>query len=187
MRLILCQPRYLSRAKFSCKIIKNCIWIISRHGWYFQLKSSFLEDNDKFIIPLWRHQMETFSALPAICAGNSPGSGEFPAQRPVTRSFDVFFDLRPNKQLSKQWWGWWFETLSKPLWRLCTCNDMRHRGWCCSGDARSQCISSHGIDLNLPENFDFIPEGLIHMWVVIYINLTLLVLRQQYSTRDGCS
>ena len=44
--------------------------------------------------------METFSALPAICAGNSPVTGEFPAQRPVTRSFDVFFDLRLNKQLS---------------------------------------------------------------------------------------
>ena len=45
--------------------------------------------------------METFSALLAICAGNSPVPGEFPTQRPVTRSFDVFFDLRPNKQLSK--------------------------------------------------------------------------------------
>ena len=44
--------------------------------------------------PWWRHQMETFSALLAFCAGNSPVSGEFPAQRPVTRSFDVFFDLR---------------------------------------------------------------------------------------------
>ena len=44
----------------------------------------------------WRHQMETFSALLAICAGNSPVTGEFPAQRPVTRSFDVFFDLRLN-------------------------------------------------------------------------------------------
>ena len=41
----------------------------------------------------WRHQMETFSMLLAICAGNSPLSGEFPAQRPVTWSFDVFFDL----------------------------------------------------------------------------------------------
>ena len=60
----------------------------------------------------WRHQVETFSALLAICAGNSPVSGEFPAQRPVTRSFDVFFDLRLNKRLSKQSWGWWFETLS---------------------------------------------------------------------------
>ena len=40
--------------------------------------------------------METFSALLAICAGNSPVPGEFPTQRPVTRSFDVYFDLRPD-------------------------------------------------------------------------------------------
>ena len=46
--------------------------------------------------------METFSALLAICAGNSPVPDEFPAQRPVTRSFDVFFDLRLNRRLSKQ-------------------------------------------------------------------------------------
>ena len=38
--------------------------------------------------------MEVFSALLALCAGNSPVTGEFPSQRPVTRSFDVFFDLR---------------------------------------------------------------------------------------------
>ena len=61
--------------------------------------------------------METFSALLAICAGNSPVPGEFHTQRPVTRSFDVYFDLRPNKRLSKQSWGWWFETLSCSLWR----------------------------------------------------------------------
>ena len=65
----------------------------------------------------WRQQMETFSALLAICVGNSPVPGEFPTQRPVTRSFDVYFDLRPNKRLSKQWWGWWFETQSCSLWR----------------------------------------------------------------------
>ena len=68
-------------------------------------------------LPWWRHQMKTFSALLAICAGNSPVSGEFPAQRPVTRSFDVFFDQRPNKRLSKQSWVWWFETHLSPLWR----------------------------------------------------------------------
>ena len=67
----------------------------------------------------WRHQMETFSALLVLCAGNSPVPGQFPEQRPVTRSFDVFFDLRLNKRLSKQSWGWWFETLSRPLWRHC--------------------------------------------------------------------
>ena len=58
--------------------------------------------------PWWRHQMETFSALLALCAGNSPVTGSIPAQRPVTRSFDVFFDMRPNKRLSKQLWGCWF-------------------------------------------------------------------------------
>ena len=67
----------------------------------------------------WRHQMETFSALLALCAGNSPASGEFPSQRPVARSFDFFFDLRLNKRLSKQSWGWWFETPSRLLWRHC--------------------------------------------------------------------
>ena len=65
----------------------------------------------------WRHQMETFSALLAICAGNSPVHGEFPAQRPVTRNFDVYFDMHPNNRLSKQSWGWWFETQSRPSWR----------------------------------------------------------------------
>ena len=40
-------------------------------------------------------------------------------QMSVTRSFDIFFDLRLNKRLSKQSWGWWFETLSCPLWRQC--------------------------------------------------------------------
>ena len=67
----------------------------------------------------WRHQMEAFSALLAFCAGNSPVTGEFPTQRPVTRSFDVFFELRLNKRLSKHSWGWWFETLSWSLWRHC--------------------------------------------------------------------
>ena len=69
----------------------------------------------------WRHQMEAFSALLTLCAGNSPVTGEFPAQRPVTRSYDVFFDLRLNERLSKQSWGWWFETLSCSLWRHINC------------------------------------------------------------------
>ena len=73
-------------------------------------------------IPWWCHQMETFSALLAICAGNSQVPGEFPLQRPVTWSFDVFFDLRLNKRLSKQSWGWCFEAQSSPLW--CHSNDM---------------------------------------------------------------
>ena len=67
----------------------------------------------------WRHEMGTFSALLALCAGNSPVTGEFPAQRPVTWSFDVFLDLHPNSCLSKQSWCLWFETPSRSLWRHC--------------------------------------------------------------------
>ena len=44
----------------------------------------------------WRNQMETFPRY-WPCAENSPVTGEFPSQRPVTRSFDVFFDLRLNQ------------------------------------------------------------------------------------------
>ena len=76
----------------------------------------------------WRHQIETFSALLAICAGNSPVTGEFPAPRAVTRSFDVFLDLRLNKQLSKHSLGWWFETLSRALWRQCNVNHRWRQG-----------------------------------------------------------
>ena len=49
--------------------------------------------------PWWRHQMETFSTLLVIFAGYSLATGESPAQRPVMRSFDVFFDLRLNYAL----------------------------------------------------------------------------------------
>ena len=69
--------------------------------------------------PWWRHQMETFSVLLASWAGNSPVTGEFPAQRPVTRSFDVFYDLRLNQQLSKQWRRRWFEMPWRSLWHIC--------------------------------------------------------------------
>ena len=77
-------------------------------------------------------KMEIFSALLALCAGNSPVTGEFNSQRPVTRSFDVFFDLRLIKRLSIQSWCWWFETPSPPLWRHCNAEHMRELRipWC---------------------------------------------------------
>ena len=71
----------------------------------------------KISLAWWQYQMETFSTLLAICSGNSPGSGELPAQRPVTWSFDVFFDPRLDGRLSKHSWGWWLETPLCPLWR----------------------------------------------------------------------
>ena len=77
-------------------------WIIKRASW-------------------WRNQMETFSALLVLCEGNPPVSDGFPSpsQRPVTRSFDVFFDVRPDEWLSKHTRCWWFETPWCSLWRHC--------------------------------------------------------------------
>ena len=61
--------------------------------------------------------METFSALLDLCAENSLVTGEFPSQSPVTRSFDVFFNLHLDKQFSKHPLRQWFETPSRSLWR----------------------------------------------------------------------
>ena len=61
------------------------------------------------IMSWWRHQMEAFSSLLAICEGNPPVTGGFPSQRPVTWSFDVFLDLCPDKWLRKQLRYQWSE------------------------------------------------------------------------------
>ena len=61
--------------------------------------------------------------------GEFTGPGEFPTQRPVTWSFDVFFDLRVNKRLSKQPWGWWFETPSWSLWHHCNASLIKSGMW----------------------------------------------------------
>ena len=65
----------------------------------------------------WKH----FPRYRPFVPGNS--------QRPVTRSFDVFFDLCPNKRLSKYSWGWGFETPSCPLWRHYNVSHNNSRDW----------------------------------------------------------
>ena len=93
-----------------------------RHSFY--TKKTFTRIRVEWIKSAHRHQnlMMTssngsiFRVTGPLC-GEFTGPGEFPTQRPVTRSFDVFFDLRLNKRLSKQPWGWWFETPAWSLWR----------------------------------------------------------------------
>ena len=66
------------------------------------------------------HQTKQDITMMTLSNGNiSAFSGEFPSQRPVTRSFDVFFDLRLNKQLSNQSRHRWFETTSRSSWHHC--------------------------------------------------------------------
>ena len=90
---------------------------VQRNHWSEGFAAQWASNKTKWT--WWRHQMETFSTLLALSAVNSPVTGEFPPQRPVTWSFDVFFDLSLNQQLSKQWGYQWFEKPSSSLWRYC--------------------------------------------------------------------
>ena len=103
---------------------------------HFVYKNGLMQVLSVKLLTQWRHQMETFSVLLALCAGNSPVTGKFPTQKPVTRSFDVFFDLRLNKQLSKQSWGW-FETPSRSLWRHCNDHEWIQSIWLQSTHTRT--------------------------------------------------
>ena len=82
-----------------------CIQIVQGFDWELLLALSVYFSTTQNVVAWWRHQMETFSALLALCAGSSPVTGQFPSQKPVTRSLGVFFDLHLNKRLSKQSWG----------------------------------------------------------------------------------
>ena len=94
-------------------------------NWYFALHPFISKKYCPFVFPglesptWWRHQMETFSALLAPCAGNPPVTGGFPSQRPVMRSFRINFDQHLNKRLTKQSRRRWFETSMRSLWRHC--------------------------------------------------------------------
>ena len=90
------------------------------HGFGIGERASILKYTPSHIRDAWwRRKMDPFLALLALCEGNSQVTGEIPSQRPVTRSLDVLFDQRLNKRLSKQSWGWWFQTPSCSLWRHC--------------------------------------------------------------------
>ena len=89
---------------------------------YFGELASVCEQTLIISLVVGNHTMMTssnwniFRVTGPLC-GEFTGPGEFPAQRPVTRSFNVFFDLHLNKRLSKQPWGWWLETPAWSLWR----------------------------------------------------------------------
>ena len=93
-----------------------------------------------------------FRVTGPLC-GEFTGPGEFPTQRPVTRSFDVFFDLRLNKRLSKQPWGWWFETPSWSLRRQCNVE-----AWRCV------CVSVTCVNTD----FGSMPNQFLNQWWSIF-------------------
>ena len=110
-----------------CRILKNspqvclpqqkCCTSKFTNGYEAVISKKKFHQNGKFNLKCGLYNMMTssngniFRVTGPLC-GEFTGPGEFPTQRPVTRSFDVFFHLRLNKRLSKHSWGWWFETLS---------------------------------------------------------------------------
>ena len=90
-------------------ILKSEVWTITH---YLGLGHETIVSAVCLYIFLWRHQVETFSALLALCHGNPPVTDGFPSQGPMRRSVDVFFDLCLNKRLNKQSRHRWYETPS---------------------------------------------------------------------------
>ena len=95
-------------------------------GWYYlsMLASKSIDISERGSCCLYAPHKGTIINMMTTSNGNilcatGPVLGEFFSQRPVRRSFDVFFDLCLNKWLSKQSLGWWFEMPSCSLWRHC--------------------------------------------------------------------
>ena len=131
---ILNRPLFSGEDKLShYRVMYNITKEHVHHTISFWTRESFIKAHKRFILlakpllkgnfaryrPRLRHQMETFSVLLALCEWNPPVTGVFPSQRPVTRSFDDFVDLRLNKRLSKESIRRWFETTSCSLLRHC--------------------------------------------------------------------
>ena len=90
--------------------------VLKQIRWILYPQTMLLVNHSPTISMMTSSNGNIFRVTGHLC-GEFTGPGEFPTQRPVTRSFDVFFDLRLNKRLSKQPRGWWFETPSCSLWR----------------------------------------------------------------------
>ena len=114
------------------------LWCASAHDTFCNTVYSLVSGDHDDVIK-WKHFPRNLPFVRGIHR-----SRWIPTQRPVTRSFDVFFDLRLNKRLSKQPWGWWFETPSWSLWRHC--NDIvlltRFGTWWCP-EIETLCITDN--------------------------------------------
>ena len=114
--LFVCSPLFVTWKIGRDRRLRGCIGTFTAMSLHNALREYAVTRSELSHIP---HSMMT-SALLAFCVGNSAVTSEFHAQRAVTRSADVFFDLHLNQQLSKRWRRWWFEMPLCSLW--CHCN-----------------------------------------------------------------
>ena len=106
--------------RLSC-IVNGCWWPgdARGHDINYGIDLSFLTHSilGARKIAWWRLKREHFPRYWPFYEGNPLATGGFPSQRLMTRSFDVFCDLRLNKRLRKQSRRRWFKTRSCSLWR----------------------------------------------------------------------
>ena len=125
-RLDIFLPTCLYFPKTSCKIFQTIRWRRpkwpSRSHEILRHLKCWLGQN-----AWWRHKMKTFSALLAICVGNSPVTDEFPHKGQWRGALMFSLICTWKKRLRKQSWGWWFETPSRSLW--CHCNGLNRCCW----------------------------------------------------------
>ena len=126
----------------------------------FEITSTSPRDGLKWFM-MMSSNGNIFRITGPLC-GEFTGHGEFPTQRPVTQSFDVFFDL--NKRLSKQPWGWWFETPSWSLWRQCNVSTLRQRqnDRLFADDIFKRIFLNGNIKISNKISLKFVPTGLIN-------------------------
>ena len=123
-----CRHWRLRRLSYNDKI-QCCRWRPVRHRDSSLVSERAILINKRHWLLIWDHQhhdsvikWKHFPRYwPFVRGIHRPG--DFPSQRTVTRRFNVFFDLRLNKRLSKQSKHRWFETLSRSLWRHCNDGD----------------------------------------------------------------
>ena len=106
---------------------RSRIFVVPSHGYYCPCRcpgisrwyamSGYFDDWKVRHVFMMTSSNGNIFRVTGLCEGNSPVTGEFPSQRPVMRSFGVFFDLRLNERLSKRSRRWWFQKPSCSLWR----------------------------------------------------------------------
>ena len=135
--------KYIPKQQLLCKLLlpSCCICLVLfMHVTFCNIIVCFLTAPLVTIVTGRIYSMKTSSygnvfGVTGFCAGKSPVTCEFSPQRPLTRIFDVFFDLHLNQQLDKQSKHRWFETPSRSVWRLYNVVE-----WIC-GHGASNCIT----------------------------------------------
>ena len=115
----LCAIWYMGRKnKYWDFLSGNFVLAWRSHGKIMELFSEIFVGTlmGGFVFMMTSSNGNIFRVTDPLC-GEFTGHRWIPSQRPVTQSFDVFFDLSLNKRLSKQPRRRWFETPSRPLWR----------------------------------------------------------------------